>query len=67
MIKIKLLKLFKFVAGSCKMVSTPCKPLKTKTITYFIAQVLFRGKMNSEFSLSRKTIYTFPSPRCEFF
>ena len=63
MIKNKLLKLFKFVPSSCKMVSTHCKPLRTKTITYCIAQVLFSGKMNSYFLLSRKTIYTFPSPR----
>ena len=63
MIKNKLLKVFTFFASSCKMVSTPCKPLKTETITYCIVQVLFTGKMNSEFLLSRKTIYTFPSPR----
>ena len=63
MINNKLFKLFKFVASSCEMVSTHGKPLKTKTITYCIAQVLFTGKMNSYFLLSRKTIYTFPSPR----
>ena len=61
MINNKLFQFFKLVASSCEMVSTPCKPLKTKTITYCVAQVLFTGEMNSYFLLSRKTIYTFPS------